>query len=352
MMIRFQNIISEFTLKMFIRSIVLVSAISGSHAIFNEARQKYQDQKVQAQKKLISAKFENVYPGSMVLLDHMYYKVGEHAQTHVSHGADTKLFQVQGVQTRLSYCLKVRTNSAENLHEIQQEMHVYNTLKAYGKAFRRHNIPHVQNLQYGGVEDDTSIFLMEDCLLPTLRQRLSQPISEAEALTILKQLSQGLQVLHRDPNNIIIHGNLTPENILITNNNQLKIGGFDQAKVLTSGSSKTATGSMQYMAPEKFDFDTKTDLWSIGVMMYEILTGENPFGITKTDSEATIESKMESYMKQNNDHVQVQGVSDDMQQLIAGLTRGSPAMRMSALEFFAAVEKMTSVPAGRRSWFR
>lgn len=103
----------------------------------------------------------------------------------------------------------------------------------------------------------------------------------------------GLQYLHTQG---IIHRDLKPENILLQQNgNQItpKIGDFGISKVLSdssSGNSSLVIGSIEYMAPEQFNLSrygkdgklqTNLDLWSLGVIIYEIFCGKAPFGKTQ-----------------------------------------------------------------------
>lgn len=98
---------------------------------------------------------------------------------------------------------------------------------------------------------------------------------------------KGLSALH-DKN--IIHRDLKPENILLKfdgnstpqpENITLKIADFGISRVLTRGElAGTKIGSIGYVAPEVYTnqgYDGKADMWSLGVIVYEFLTGNNPF---------------------------------------------------------------------------
>lgn len=108
---------------------------------------------------------------------------------------------------------------------------------------------------------------------------------------ILIGLMDGMRYLHQ---NGIIHRDLKPENILIQEESGKlipKIADFGISKVLHegSGASSLVIGSVEYMAPEQFNVDryginkqlhTNLDLWSLGVIIYEVFTGNTPFGKT------------------------------------------------------------------------
>lgn len=80
----------------------------------------------------------------------------------------------------------------------------------------------------------------------------------------------------------IVHRDLKPENILIGDDGVIKVADFGIAKMLGTGSvTTTPHGTLQYMSPEQFEglpVTTSTDLYSLGVVLYELLTGQRPFG--------------------------------------------------------------------------
>ncbi|CAK7348614.1 unnamed protein product [Dovyalis caffra] len=107
-------------------------------------------------------------------------------------------------------------------------------------------------------------------------------VTEAVARHFMRQLAAGLQVLQEKH---LIHRDLKPQNLLLSSNDltpQLKIGDFDFARSLTSsGFADTLCGSPLYMAPEIIQnkkYDAKADLWSVGAVLFQLLTGKPPFG--------------------------------------------------------------------------
>jgi serine/threonine protein kinase/tetratricopeptide (TPR) repeat protein len=122
----------------------------------------------------------------------------------------------------------------------------------------------------------------------TLRRRLKQPISTDEFFAIATQCCEGLQAAHEKG---IIHGDIKPENIMLTPGNRVKILDFGVARRVWKASSpdevtksmETMTasgGTPAYMAPEVLlqqPDDGRSDLFSIGLVFYEMLGGEQPF---------------------------------------------------------------------------
>jgi len=128
----------------------------------------------------------------------------------------------------------------------------------------------------------------------TLRRRLRQPISTDEFFAIATQCCEGLQAAHEKG---IIHGDIKPENIMLTPGNRVKILDFGVARRVWSANPNDATKSLEtmtasggtpaYMAPEVLlqqPDDGRSDLFSIGLVFYEMLGGEQPF---QSDSLAT-----------------------------------------------------------------
>jgi serine/threonine-protein kinase ULK2 len=112
-----------------------------------------------------------------------------------------------------------------------------------------------------------------------LNKIVKKGLSEAEATVFMQQVLQGyLHFARRD----IIHRDLKPANILVTDAQQLKIADFGFAIKTAEAlkSNKYNVGSPLYMAPESLrrnEYTLKTDIWALGVIFFEMLTGETPW---------------------------------------------------------------------------
>lgn len=139
-------------------------------------------------------------------------------------------------------------------------------------------------------EDDGQLFIVMSCYDGgSLKDRIAKGVLKIEeAIEITMQVCQGLQKAHE---NGIIHRDIKPANIMLTKDGLAKIVDFGLAK-LTGKSKLTKSGSTvgtaAYMSPEQARseaVDARTDIWSLGVLLYEMITAHLPF---RGDHEAAL----------------------------------------------------------------
>lgn len=164
------------------------------------------------------------------------------------------------------------------------------------RALAKLNHPHIVTLYEFGQADGLFYFLMEFVdglnLGHLLRDRKLAP---NEALAIVPQICDALQYAHEHG---IVHRDIKPENILLSKEGQVKIADFGVAKIVAQGLEEaagttpapageltqagSALGTPQYMAPEQIknsaEVDHRADIYSLGVVFYQMLTGELPEG--------------------------------------------------------------------------
>ena len=146
---------------------------------------------------------------------------------------------------------------------------------------------HIATVYDVGDQAGTDYIVMECVAGHSLAEKLnSGPLPVKQATAIVFQISQGLEEAHEQG---VVHRDLKPANVMITPKGNAKVLDFGLAKLLSSrASDATASfaetggivGTPLYMSPEQAlgnDIDARTDLWSLGVIYYEALTGTKPF---------------------------------------------------------------------------
>ncbi|XAR50897.1 Non-specific serine/threonine protein kinase [Bertholletia excelsa] len=159
-------------------------------------------------------------------------------------------------------------------------------------------------------------------------------VTEAKAKHLMQQLAAGLQILRR---NNLIHRDLKPQNLLLSTNDEnavLKIADFGFARPLQPRVlAETLCGSPLYMAPEIMLFkkyDAKADLWSVGAILYQLVTGKTPFtGNSQTQLLQNIVKSAELQFPHDK-----KDLSSDCMDLCRKLLRPNPVERMTFEELF------------------
>lgn len=164
------------------------------------------------------------------------------------------------------------------------------------RALAQLNHPHIVVLYEFGQAEGLFYFLMEFVDGTNLRQVLhAGRLAPKEALAIVPQICEALQYAHERG---VVHRDIKPENILLSKQGQVKIADFGVAKIVSQNPEPMAAGAAspsgdlteagstlgtpQYMAPEQVknsaEVDHRADIYSLGVVFYQMLTGELPAG--------------------------------------------------------------------------
>jgi pimeloyl-ACP methyl ester carboxylesterase/tetratricopeptide (TPR) repeat protein/class 3 adenylate cyclase len=141
--------------------------------------------------------------------------------------------------------------------------------------------PHICTIHEIGTAPDGRLYISMPCYEgETLREKIERrPLDVGEAIELSAQVARGLAKAHEVG---VIHRDIKPANILVTTDGIAKIVDFGLAKLSGVELTKTgmAMGTVAYMSPEQAlgtDVTARTDLWSLGVMLYEMLAGRRPF---------------------------------------------------------------------------
>ena len=232
---------------------------------------------------------------------------------------------------------KININDINN--EIQNEEK--EDMKSEINILKKLSHPNIVRIFEFYETDNYFYIITEFCKEGELSNYLNKNIlSEAQLCVIFYQVFSGLIYLHQ---NHIIHGDLKPQNILISSiesNSEynekyawIKIIDFGTAKIFKKTIIKgdDIVGTLYYIAPEVFssnydNYDEKSDIWSVGIILYKALTKKYPF-IGKSDEE-TVHYILEG----EHDTRPLMNYSEELQDLIKNLLMKDPNKRPSAIE--------------------
>ena len=199
-------------------------------------------------------------------------------------------------------------NNIYAIKEIDIELNKSNINRFYLEIQLMRRLEHNNIIKlYDTHENDKYIYIiMEYCKYGDLRLFINRkPLNEYKTQIIMRQIINGMEYIY---NNKVFHRDLKPQNILVTDNCIIKITDFGLAKECEENNlSDTICGSPIYMAPEilqNIKYNNKADIWSIGVIFYELLTGETPYKVKQynelIDSIKHKDIKIPSYLKISN----------------------------------------------------
>jgi serine/threonine-protein kinase len=194
-----------------------------------------------------------------------------------------------------------------------------------------------------GTDPEAYFMAMEFLAGDTLHRRLNQcgPLSPHEAIGLARQLARGLREAHAHD---VVHRDLKPSNVMLIpqedGSELVKIVDFGLVKVLTDDSDHvtkegTFLGSPRYMSPEQIAHgrvDLRTDIYSLGVILYQVLTGTLPF-----DSDHAVQTLMAHlhnpvpWMAENAPGVQVPAA---LENFVRRCLEKNPAQRPASMEEF------------------
>lgn len=241
-------------------------------------------------------------------------------------------------------------------HERQSIEKEIETMRVAVEQFENGH-PHIVRLLCTKESQHHIFIVQEYCAGGDIAQlmKANNGLTEEQARLYMSQLASGLQFL-RSQN--VVHRDLKPANLLLSSRNlataKLKIADFGFARELESEMmAESVVGSPLYMAPELLEYksyDAKADLWSVGIILYEMLANEHPFLIVDkchATNHLALRRNIYRYYEHYG-HVRFPKrvkVSPECEQLVEALLRVDPRKRISFEDFFRAPFLLPPVPA-------
>ena len=227
----------------------------------------------------------------------------------VSHNESKKLYALKVIEKRKLLMSYGKLDIIYNEINIHSKLDHENIIKLYNVYEDNENINII--LEYAPNGN-----------LYELIAKQKNGFSEYKAFEYFIQVVNAVYYLH---NNNIIHRDIKPENILIGDDNKIKLCDFGWAKELTLENRSTFCGTVEYMAPEivgSENYDYGVDIWSLGILLYELLYGHSPFRADNTKNIIlNIKSHELTYEDKNKN------VSHSCKDLIKKLLNNNPQKR-------------------------
>ncbi len=192
--------------------------------------------------------------------------------SELQHGPITRVYKA--IQPELQRIVLVKQLTPDRINDEE----LVERFKQEGLILAKINSFHVITIFDFGFEDDVPFLVTEFIEGYTLAELIQQngSLPWDISLFILQQIAQGLNAIHQQN---IIHQDIKPENIFISNEGAVKLGDLGFSVTLDQVDNQIQ-GTPAYLAPETVEglpVDFRSDLYSLGLVGYEMLTGENPF---------------------------------------------------------------------------
>jgi len=218
----------------------------------------------------------------------------------------------------LKVLFKSQLQKSQVEHQLRREIEIQSHL--------RH--PNILRL-FGYFYDDTRVYLILEFaargeVYKALQKQPRQRFDEPRTAKYISQLAEALQYMHSMK---VIHRDIKPENLLLDMKGDIKICDFGWSVHAPSSRRETMCGTLDYLPPEMIEgelHDERVDLWTLGILTFEFLTGSPPF---------EAEGSKETYRRiLSVDLVFPSSVSAPAQDLVSSLLRRDPADRLGLQE--------------------
>ena len=210
--------------------------------------------------------------------------------------------------------------------EYKEDSTFVNKFSSEAQAAAALSHPNVVNVYDVGDDHGLQYIVMELVEGITLKDYIQKKgrLTPKEVISIAVQVCSGIEVAH---NHSIVHRDIKPQNIMISKEGKVKVTDFGIAKATSSNTISTnAMGSVHYTSPEQARggfSDAKSDIYSLGITMYEMITGELPF-----DGDSTVAVALKHLQEEIKAPSElVEDIPYSLEQIILKCTQKSPDRR-------------------------
>jgi len=265
---------------------------------------------------------------------HIVQALGEGGMASVYKAYDTRLERYVAIKV-----IRVEKDQDPNfLKRFERE----------AKALARLSHPNIVHVNDYGEQDGVPYLVMDYLPGGTLKPKMGQPMPFHEAAKILIPMARALHHAHQ---NGIVHRDVKPANMLLTAGGEPMLSDFGIAKMLESEQTSELTGTgigigtPEYMAPEQGTgdkVDERADIYSLGVVFYELVTGRKPF---RADTPMAVVIKQITEPLPNP-NLYVPNLPQEVEQVIFKAMAKNPDDRYQTMELFAqGLEHLLQLPA-------
>ena len=213
-----------------------------------------------------------ITPGESVGRYHILEALGEGGMATVYKAYDTRLEREVAIKF-----LRTELFGPALLEQL------FKRFEREAKALARLSHFHIVKIYDYGDYEDTPYLVMEYVPGGTLKSRMGKPMAWQDAVALILPVAEGLEYAHQRG---VLHRDVKPSNILITESGQPLLSDFGIAKILESEETQAITttgigiGTPEYMAPEQclgLGVDGRSDVYALAVVLYEMITGHKPY---------------------------------------------------------------------------
>lgn len=287
---------------------------------------------------LLSEKSPPVFSAGQIGSYRILSTLGRGGMGEVYLAEDSRL----GRRVALKFLPKTHVDDPDRLRRFEQEARAASAL----------NQPNILTIHEIGEVDGHRYIVTEYIEGQTLRHAMqAQPLTVGEALTVAEQVAAALAAAHAAG---IVHRDIKPENIMLRQDGIVKVLDFGLAKLtqpidlgpddptqqkINTGSG-LVMGTVAYMSPEQargLPVDARTDIWGLGVILYEVISGERPFkGSTSSDVLVSVLEREPQPLD-----IAALGIPETLEFIVAkALTKDCEGRYQSAREFLTDIRRL------------